>query len=547
MAHSQQMRRFLDGVHETSLLHTALRERGLVPRPMRLCNQVPRAYQEVAIAAVLQAPSHSSVCVLPTGSGKTLVGVGVVVRDCERLFASRIAGRFLVVTNSHTSARQWKHMLVSCSTLQEHDVAIVDGRETDLLRAQLAHVNVATVAMLSMQRPNCTVQYLREQHFHRCILDECHMIPADKYSVVLRWDVTSWLALTASPLRADGNFKQLTERIGDEMTPVSWRQLEREGYIAPLLLTLIPCTLPAGWAQHYHGATEETRRRLDLFNPRKLLLLERLLHHWRHAPRDAADGANGEPRVVMIFVDTLELLDELARSLGLPSVKGSTPIDERERLFDALRRGEIDELLVSRCGDTAVDVPRVSRIVQLDALEGSQRQLVQRAGRAMRTHPDKRSAQVFDVHTRGSRSADLALVRMEFLLEQGYSFTTMSHATQATYGDYEPHADGTRWVYADWSKQDRMLQSILSYEQRLSDSRGEVARLSDEVRRVGREATRARARLHDAMREQRAGGRAAPMQSAFSRRRAQHTRALGRQRAQLRVQLEAAAPSVLGE
>ena len=541
------MRRFLDGVHEVRLLHTAIREKGLVSRPMHLCNQTPRAYQQAAIEAVLQAPRHSSVCVLPTGSGKTLVGVGVVVRDCERMFAGRIAGRFLVVTNSHTSARQWKHVLTSCSALEEHDVAIVEGHENDVLRAQLAYVNVATVAMLSMQHPNRTVQYLRKQHFHRCILDECHMIPAEKYSVVLRWDVASWLALTASPLRADGNFKQLTDRIGNEMTPVSWRQLERDGFIAPLLLTLIPCTLPARWAQHYHAATEETRRRLDLFNPRKLLLLERLLHHWRRSPGDATDGAGAEPRVVMIFVDTLELLDELARSLGLPCVKGSTPIDERERLFDALRRGEIDVLLVSRCGDTAVDVPRVSRIVQLDALEGSQRQLVQRAGRAMRPHPDKRSAQVFDVHTRGSRSANLALVRMEFLLEQGYSLTTMSHAAQATYGDYEPHADGTHWVFADWSKQDRMLESILSYEQRLADSRGEVARLSDEVRRAGQEVRRARARSTEAAREQGATGRTASMQSAFSKRRARQAQGLSKRRAQLRVELEAAAPSVLGE
>ena len=68
---------------ESSRLIEEIRQGDLMYRSVHLCNCELRWYQELAIQLNSEADNRSSVTVLPTGAGKTLVGVGLYVSDCH--------------------------------------------------------------------------------------------------------------------------------------------------------------------------------------------------------------------------------------------------------------------------------------------------------------------------------------------------------------------------------------------------------------------------------------------------------------------------------
>ena len=69
---------------------------------------------------------------------------------------------------------------------------------------------------------------------------------------------------------------------------------------------------------------------------------------------------------------------------------------ERDEMLKGFASGEIDVLTSMKCLDEGVDVPR-SELAIFCASTGNPRQFVQRRGRILRTHPDKKSAVIHDL------------------------------------------------------------------------------------------------------------------------------------------------------
>ena len=58
-------------------------------------------------------------------------------------------------------------------------------------------------------------------------------------------------------------------------------------------------------------------------------------------------------------------LDDLSETLGVPVIKGDTPIKERESLFAAFRTGEITCLVVSKVANFSIDLPEATIAIQV--------------------------------------------------------------------------------------------------------------------------------------------------------------------------------------
>ena len=125
---------------------------------------------------------------------------------------------------------------------------------------------------------------------------------------------------------------------------------------------------------------------------------------------------------VLIIGQYLDQLDALAEELGVPVIKGETPVKERERLFDLYRRGEIKCLVVSKVANFSIDLPDATIAIQVSGTFGSRQEEAQRLGRVLRPKADGRGARFYSIVARDTLDQDFAQNRQRFLAEQGYAY-----------------------------------------------------------------------------------------------------------------------------
>ena len=118
----------------------------------------------------------------------------------------------------------------------------------------------------------------------------------------------------------------------------------------------------------------------------------------------------------------IDQLDDLSATLGVPVIKGETPIKEREQLFAAFRTGEITCLVVSKVANFSIDLPEATIAIQVSGAFGSRQEEAQRLGRIVRPKADGRGAKFYSVVSRDTIDQDFAQNRQRFLAEQGYSY-----------------------------------------------------------------------------------------------------------------------------
>jgi DNA excision repair protein ERCC-3 len=135
----------------------------------------------------------------------------------------------------------------------------------------------------------------------------------------------------------------------------------------------------------------------------------------------------GEP--TLVIGQYLEQLDEVSQGLGAPLITGQTPVDERERLFQAFRDGEETTLVVSKVANFSIDLPEASVAIQISGSFGSRQEEAQRLGRLLRPKADGRAANFYTIISRDTVDQDFAQNRQRFLAEQGYSYEILdAHA-----------------------------------------------------------------------------------------------------------------------
>ena len=126
---------------------------------------------------------------------------------------------------------------------------------------------------------------------------------------------------------------------------------------------------------------------------------------------------------VLVIGAYLDQLHEVADYVDAPVVQGQTTSRERERLFDAFRRGEISTLVMSRVGNFSIDLPEATVAIQVSGTFGSRQEEAQRLGRILRPKSDGRQAHFYTVVSRDTVDTDYAAHRQRFLTEQGYAYT----------------------------------------------------------------------------------------------------------------------------
>lgn len=357
-----------------------------------------RPYQREAVEKFHDG--GSGVVVLPCGAGKTLVGAAAM--------AETKTTTLILVTNT-VSARQWRDELLKRTSLTAEEIGEYSGQTKEV-----KPVTIATYQILTARRkgeyPHLAL--LNALDWGLIVYDEVHLLPAPVFKLTADLQARRRLGLTATLVREDGREGDVFSLIGPKRFDAPWKEIEAQGFISPAACYEVRVDLPASERLEYAASADEDRYRLAATAPAKIDVVKSLI-------------AKHPDEQILVIGQYLEQLDELSEALDAPKITGSTPVDERERLFQAFRDGTINLLVVSKVANFSVDLPEASVAIQVSGSFGSRQEEAQRLGRLLRPKQTEHTASFYTLIARDTVDQDFAQNRQRFLAEQGYSYTIL--------------------------------------------------------------------------------------------------------------------------
>jgi DNA excision repair protein ERCC-3 len=354
----------------------------------------------------------SGVVVLPCGAGKTMVGMAAMAKlQCATL----------ILTPSTVAARQWKAELLDKTDLREEDIGEYTGQTK-----QIRPVTMATYQIMTYRKrkgaPFPHFALFNERDWGLIIYDEVHLLPAPVFRITAEIQARRRLGLTATLVREDGQEEDVFALIGPKKYDVPWKDLERQGWIATAECHEIRIPLPEDYRMIYAVADSRQQATIAANNPDKLPVLEVLLEKHREDS-------------VLVIGTYLDQLKKVAKAIDAPLITGKTAVRRREELFQQLREGEINVLVISKVGNFSIDLPDVSVAMQISGTFGSRQEEAQRLGRILRPKRYGLLAHFYTLVSRDTREQDFSAKRQLFLTEQGYHYEILYDDELA---DYEP-------------------------------------------------------------------------------------------------------------
>jgi DNA excision repair protein ERCC-3 len=354
-----------------------------------------RKYQELAAEGFWHG--GSGVVVLPCGAGKTIVGAAAM--------AHAKATTLILVTNT-VAARQWREELLRRTDLNEDDIGEYSGA-----KKEIRPVTIATYQVMTTKKGGvyAHLDLFDAIDWGLIIYDEVHLLPAPIFRFTADIQSRRRLGLTATLVREDGMEGEVFSLIGPKRFDVPWKEIEAQGYIAPADCVEVRITLTDEERLNYATAEQEDRYRFCSTSQTKKAVAIAL----------AKQHLNDQVLVIGQYIDQL---DQLSEALGVPVIKGDTPIKERERLYALFRSGEIKCLVVSKVANFSIDLPEATIAIQVSGTFGSRQEEAQRLGRILRPKADGRGARFYSLVARDTIDQDFAQNRQRFLAEQGYAY-----------------------------------------------------------------------------------------------------------------------------
>ncbi len=354
-----------------------------------------REYQKLAAEGFWHG--GSGVVVLPCGAGKTIVGAAAM--------AHAKATTLILVTNT-VAARQWRDELLRRTTLTEDEIGEYSGA-----KKEIRPVTIATYQVMTTRKKGVYAHLdLFDAHdWGLIIYDEVHLLPAPIFRFTADIQSRRRLGLTATLVREDGMEGEVFSLIGPKRFDVPWKEIEAQGYIAPADCVEVRVTLTDHERLAYATAEREDMYRTCATTMTKKSVIVALAKHH-------------ENDQVLIIGQYIDQIDDVAATLGVPVIKGETPVKERERLFQLFRTGEVKCLVVSKVANFSIDLPEASIAIQISGTFGSRQEEAQRLGRVLRPKADGRGARFYSLVARDTVDQDFAQNRQRFLAEQGYAY-----------------------------------------------------------------------------------------------------------------------------
>lgn len=376
-----------------------------------------RPYQEKSLSKMFgNGRARSGIIVLPCGAGKTLVGITA---------ACTIRKSVIVLCTSSVSVMQWRQQFLQWCTIQPESVAVFTSENKEMFTTDAGLV-VSTFSMVANTRNRShdsqkVMDFLRSREWGFIILDEVHVVPAAMFRrVVTTIAAHAKLGLTATLVREDDKISDLNFLIGPKLYEANWMDLALKGHIANVQCAEVWCPMTSEFYQEYLRETARKRMLLYIMNPTKFQACQFLIHY--HEKR-------GDK--IIVFSDNVYALQEYALKLGKPFIYGLTPQSERMKILQNFQHNDqINTIFLLKVGDTSIDLPEATCLIQISSHYGSRRQEAQRLGRilrAKRRNDEGFNAFFYSLVSKDTQEMYYSTKRQAFLVDQGYAFKVITH------------------------------------------------------------------------------------------------------------------------
>lgn len=387
----------------------------LVPCPELQSQIALRDYQKQALDAWI-LNGKRGVIVLPTGSGKTVIGIKAI---------ALLNIPTIVIAPTLDLVDQWRSKLKQEFNVE---IGILGGGEHDI---QAITVSTYDSAYLHAEKLG--------NRFGFMIFDECHHLPAEGYKHIAEMFASPFrMGLTATYEREDGLHTQLNRLVGGKVFEKKVRHLVGE-YLSSFRLEKITIELTKEEKEEYDYNqrifTEYLRKNNIIIrkpadfqqivirsvrdpNARSALLA-------RNKARDIALNSiskieklseilkkHREGRI-FIFTQHNKLVHKISKEFLIPAITYRTTSKERSEILGRFRSGMYRAVVTSKVLDEGIDIPDADIGIILSGT-GSKRAFVQRLGRILRKKKGKEailyeivSAETSEVNTARRRKKSL--------------------------------------------------------------------------------------------------------------------------------------------
>ncbi|HBB89948.1 MAG TPA: hypothetical protein DC047_20280 [Blastocatellia bacterium] len=337
-----------------------------------------------------------------TGGGKTIFAF-----LCMLAFREKYpSGRFLIIVPTISLLDQWYVSLREDLRIPEQDLACYSGQEKPN-KPSLVNLVVLNTARWASAK----IAAERETFL---IVDECHRAGSPENSRALQGCFRASLGLSATPEREydEGFEDKVAPILGEVIYRYDYVQASRDGVISPFELVNVRIDLLPDERAKY----SKLSKRISIAVKRSELTVSSEVYVKRLLQERAAVAATAAMRIPVaakliekhrgtrsiVFHERVSAADSLASVLErrhhavtiYHSKVGPMVRRDNLRLF---RRGVFDVLVSCRALDEGINVPQIS-VAVIASSSASQRQRIQRLGRALRPSEGKSLATVYTLY-----------------------------------------------------------------------------------------------------------------------------------------------------
>ncbi|MGP1508069.1 MAG: DNA repair helicase XPB [Sphaerochaeta sp.] len=337
--------------------------------------------------------------VMPCGSGKTVVGMGIM---------SKLRTRTLILCPNVVAVHQWINELKTKTDIEPSIVGEYSGE-----KKEVKPITVCTYQVLTYRASKDDefehMKIIQNGKWGLVIYDEVHMLPAPVFKITAELQAIYRVGLTATLIREDGREEDVFSLVGPKRFDIPWTELSRKGWITSAYCIEFRVPLDAKLALPYALASRREKYKIASCSAEKDKVIDALL-------------AKHKGESILIIGQYLEQLKLVQKRFDFPLITGSTANSKRDQLYASFREGTHKVIIVSKVANFAIDLPDASVAIQISGSFGSRQEEAQRLGRILR--PKKNPCFFYSVISKNTVEEEFSANRQKFLVEQGYKYET---------------------------------------------------------------------------------------------------------------------------
>ncbi len=390
----------------------------LIPSPhLEAKGLVLRDYQQRALNSWIKAGMKGCI-VLPTGAGKTIVGVKAI---------ERVNSSSLIVVPTLDLMDQWVSVLSKYFNTQ---IGKLGGGDDTIEAITVSTYDSAYIRASSLGNK-----------FSLVIFDEVHHLAAPGYRSIAEQLASPFrLGLTATIEREDGLHKELPKLVGGIVFQAGPSGLAEKRHLATYTIErrrieMLPEEVleykknygrflfsirKLGFRMNYPNAFQ----RLIMMSSRSKLAREAILTR-NKAMNIALNSrakfeelkeilAENKGIKTIIFTQHNSLVHDISNKFLIPFITHKSKKEDRQDILKGFREGRYAAIVTSKVLDEGVDVPDAGLGIIVSGT-GSSREFIQRLGRLLRPKQDNKAAKLIEIVSMETREIGTSSKRKKAL------------------------------------------------------------------------------------------------------------------------------------